>query len=93
MKLEALTSECRELMGTFTLTSINDHSNNLISPHKVEYFVEVDGPTLNKEKDLLEFEIVGKFRNQSCENKMGLKFYCTYYDGSEERFDHFDLRL
>ena len=91
MKLDDLTSGCRELMGSFKVTGVDDRSK-VLKKHTVNYLVEITWPELKKD-DFLEFNITGKFQNQGCEDKIGLKFYCSYVDGKKKIFDHYALRL
>ena len=90
VKLDNLTSGCRELMGSFKVTGVDDRSK-VLKKHTVNYLVEITWPEL---KDgFLEFNITGKFQNQDCEDKIGLKFNCFYVDGKNKIFDHYELRL
>ena len=90
VKLDNLTSGCRELMGSFKVTGVDDRSK-VLKKHTVNYLVEITWPEL---KDgFLEFNITGKFQNQGCEDKIGLKFNCSYVDGKNKIFDHYELRL
>ena len=89
MKLTELTSGCRELMGSFLLTGVNEPTKGL-TIQDVQYFVSITKMPKIQEK-ILKFDIVGKYQDQDCEEKTMLFFNCSH-NGQFISFTHHGLR-